>query len=130
MLYHFYNLIKKIISTFQKKEKRISSENNILADVYECSKVRKLYVSYRENTKALYPNSKIFTLEEIIETVNENRGDFELLTSVISTLEAMDYTSSNTVEEMVKRAEEHTREKISNNEYTEEQLRIINKYKL
>jgi hypothetical protein len=65
-----------------------------------------LHTQYVEATRKNYPHAYLFSLEEIMANVTENAkptDDINALTK--SVLEAMIYTSSNTVGEMIERAE-------------------------
>ncbi len=65
-----------------------------------------LHLQYVEATQKNYPHAYVFSLEEIMANVSENAkpsDDVNALTE--SVLEAMIYTSSNTMGEMIERAE-------------------------
>jgi hypothetical protein len=82
------------------------------------------YNRYRFATLKNYPGSKLFTLSELKKNVVANASEdetdyFGLLNSV---LDAMIYTSENTVEEMIERAEEDVAQRMMN--MTEEQRNL------
>lgn len=88
-----------------------------------------LHTEYVEATQKNYPNGYVFSLEEIVANVTENAepGD-DVDTLIKSVLEAMIYTASNTVQEMIERAEAdfiHRFEKM-----TPEQQRVCGEYRL
>jgi len=65
-----------------------------------------LHAEYVEATKQNYPNAYIFSLDEIKHNITENSKPTDDIDALMqSVLEAMIYTSSNTVKEMVERAE-------------------------
>jgi len=65
-----------------------------------------LHTQYVEATQQNYPHAYVFSLDEIMANISENAepsDDIDALTK--SVLEAMLYTASNTVGEMIERAE-------------------------
>mgnify|MGYP006268320437 FL=1 len=65
-----------------------------------------LHAQYVEATKQNYPHAYVFSLEEIVANVTENsEPNDDVDTLIQSVLEAMIYTASNTVGEMIERAE-------------------------
>ncbi len=88
-----------------------------------------LHTQYVEATKQNYPKAYIFSLEEIMGNITENSkpgDDIEVLTK--SVLEAMIYTSSNTVKEMIERAEADFIHRFEN--MTPEQQKTCMEYRL
>jgi hypothetical protein len=88
-----------------------------------------LHTQYVEATKQNYPYAYIFSLDEIMANIAENAeptDDINALTT--SVLEAMIYTSSNSVKEMIERAEADFIERYK--EMTPEQQKVCNQYRL
>lgn len=88
-----------------------------------------LHTQYVEATKQNYPDAYLFSLEEIMANVAENAkpsDDINALTT--SVLEAMIYTSSNTVQEMIERAEADFIHRYQ--EMTLQQQKVCNQYRL
>jgi len=88
-----------------------------------------LHTQYVEATRQNYPDSYIFSLEEIIANVSENAepsDDINALTE--SVLDAMIYTASNTVGEMIERAEADFIRRFES--MTPEQQQVCSQYRL
>jgi hypothetical protein len=88
-----------------------------------------LHTQYVEATQQNYPHAYIFSLDEIITNITENAkpsDDIESLTK--SVLDAMIYTSSNTVGEMIERAEADFMRRFE--KMTPEQQRVCMEYRL
>lgn len=71
------------------------------------TELRELHIRYANYTRANYPDAKVFSFAEIVSNVAEGmaEGDKDYYTSCKGVLEAMCYTSENSVEEMIERAE-------------------------
>lgn len=91
--------------------------------------LQSLYNQYVEATKQNYPHAYIFSLEEIRANVTENiKPTDDLDAFLTSVLEAMIYTSSNTVKEMIERAEADFIERFK--DMTPEQQQVCGQYRL
>lgn len=91
---------------------------------------QELFDLMEEARQANYPNTPYKSLNEIAKTVIDNAppncGDYtELLCNV---LRAMLYTNSNTVEEMIRRAEESYPERYAT--MTPEQQKVCDNYRI
>jgi hypothetical protein len=93
-----------------------------------------LYSKYLKKTLENYPNSYLFSFYEIYNNVKNNlknedvENEESLHNAIYSVLEAMIYTSSNKVEDMVKRAEEDKIKRFHN--MTKEQQKVVEKWSL
>ncbi|MDR9403896.1 MAG: hypothetical protein RI580_10690 [Halothece sp. Uz-M2-17] len=88
-----------------------------------------LHTQYVEATQQNYPHAYIFSLEEIMANVaanSEPTDDIDALTK--SVLEAMVYTASNTVAEMIERAEADFIRRFE--KMTPEQQQVCSQYRL
>lgn len=88
-----------------------------------------LHTQYVEVTQQNYPHAYVFSLNEIIANIAENAepsDDIDALTK--SVLEAMIYTSSNTVAEMIERAEADFVRRFES--MTPEQRQVCSQYRL
>jgi len=91
--------------------------------------LQSLHTQYVEATQQNYPHAYVFSLEEIIANITENtKPSDDIDTLTISVLEAMIYTSSNTVGEMIERAEADFIHRFEN--MTPEQQRVCSQYRL
>ena len=96
----------------------------------QIERVYRLYCQYLSAKQKNYPNSKTFLLTEITNNVIEGlaEGDTDLYTSLVSVLEAMIYTSSNRMEDMIARAENDYPRRYET--MTEKQKAICNQYRM
>ena len=88
-----------------------------------------LHTQYVEATQQNYPHAYVFSLEEIMANVAANTeptDDIDTLTK--SVLEAMVYTASNTVAEMIERAEADFVRRFE--KMDSEQQRVCSQYRL
>jgi len=88
-----------------------------------------LHTEYLEATQQNYPHAYVFSLDKIIANITENAepsDDINALTT--SVLEAMIYTASNTVGEMIERAEADFIRRFE--EMTPEQQQVCSQYRL
>ncbi len=88
-----------------------------------------LHTQYVEATQQNYPHAYIFSLDEIIANITENAKPSDDIDALArSVLEAMIYTSSNTVAEMIERAEADFMRRFEN--MTPEQRSVCTQYRL
>ncbi|AFZ44713.1 hypothetical protein PCC7418_2570 [Halothece sp. PCC 7418] len=95
----------------------------------EKTKLQALHTQYVEATQQNYPHAYVFSLEEIMANVAANTeptDDIDALTK--SVLEAMVYTASNTIGEMVERAEADFVRRFE--KMNPEQQRVCTQYRL
>lgn len=73
----------------------------------QLAELQLLHNEYAEQSEQNYPDAPVFQLGDIVANVEANakEGEQDLFNLVKSVLEAMHYTASNSVEEMVERAE-------------------------
>jgi len=96
--------------------------------------ISNMYFQYLRETLKNYPNSYLFTFAEIYNNVVNNLEEKDakdeecIYNALYSVLEAMIYTSSNTVDDMVKRAEEDKIKRFHN--MTKEQQEVVKKWSL
>lgn len=95
----------------------------------QLTEVDALYCEYLRATSRNYPENKPFLFSEILANVKENlRENEDLYTHLKSVLEAMVYTSSNSVPDMIRRAEEDYERRYQ--EMTPEQQAICDQYRM
>lgn len=88
-----------------------------------------LYTEYVKATAKNYPEAYLFPFSEVYSNVVNGLAEYceptsnDVLANIKSVLEAMVYTSSNSMEDMFERAEKHTEENYHN--YSAEQKRLI-----
>lgn len=88
-----------------------------------------LHAQYVEATQKNYPHAYLFSLEEIMANITENaKPTDDINTLTRSVLEAMIYTSSNTIAEMIERAEVDFVHRYE--EMTPQQKQVCSQYRL
>ena len=94
------------------------------------NELRMLHIRYCNLTKEKYPDSKVFRFSEIVKTVMDNAKEDEddFYSLIKGVLEAMIYTSENTVEEMIERAEADFPRRYQ--EMSEEQKNACDNYRI
>jgi len=92
--------------------------------------LRQLHLNYVTVTNQNYPNTRVYTFPEVIINVENNAPDEEtdIYSLVKNVLNAMIYTSSNSVEEMIERAEADFPRRFQ--EMTPEQQAVVSKYRI
>lgn len=109
-------------------------DNNYCADlIYSLfkrnSKIRELYKDYLIATTKNYSQAKTFNFVEIALNVSENLPEESTLEEALtSVLEAMVYTSENSVDDMIARAEADFPRRWEN--MTPEQQEVCEKYRI
>jgi len=95
----------------------------------ETKTLQALHTQYVEATQQNYPHAYVFSLEEIVANVTENAKPSDDVEALIqSVLEAMVYTASNTVGEMIERAEADFINRFES--MTPEQQKVCGQYRL
>jgi hypothetical protein len=95
----------------------------------QLTEVNALYRKYLSATTRNYPENNPFMFSQILTNVKENlRENEDLYTHLVSVLEAMVYTSSNSVPDMIRRAEEDYERRYQ--EMTPEQQAICDQYRM